>query len=31
MNMEHWERQQWVNQVAQINQKINQDALKKSV
>jgi hypothetical protein len=29
MEMEHWERQQWVEQVAQINQKINQDSGKK--
>ena len=26
MNMEHWERQQWTTQVAQINQKINQQS-----
>lgn len=26
MNMEHWERQQWVSQVAKINQQINQQA-----
>jgi hypothetical protein len=24
--MEHWERQQWVTQVAQINQRINQQS-----
>lgn len=24
--MEHWERQQWITQVAQINQKINQQS-----
>lgn len=24
--MEHWERQQWVAQIAQINQKINQQS-----
>ncbi|WP_407681151.1 MULTISPECIES: DUF6760 family protein [Pseudanabaena] len=26
LNMEHWERQQWVSQVAQINQQINQQS-----
>jgi hypothetical protein len=26
MEMEHWERQQWVAQVAQINQKINEQS-----